>query len=897
MKNFKRKPMLAIALGLTFSCLTAQEKQESFSQPPTFIEINDNEAKQLKSSKTIFNNYLGLDESNTYLKIKQETDELGLTHDKYRQIYKGIPVEFGTTTIDLKNGKAKSLHGEYYNVTNLDITPKISQNQVLQKAIAYVGAKEYFWEDVEAAKTADYTKPTGKLVVLPNLDSKNKDGAVTKYHLAYKIDIYAKQPLSRGYVFIDAHTGEQLDYQTTIYHTGEHSNSSKNLKIIPSSKSVLEHFDEDVFADGNAATRYSGNRTITTRQISGSYVLRDNTRGGGVNTYNSGKQRSYPTTNFTDSDNNWTATEYNNAAKDNAALDAHWGSIQTYNYWKDKHNRNSYDGNGAAINSWVHYGTDYDNAFWLNGRMTYGDGTSNGQEGNGVFDALTSIDVAAHEIGHAVTEHTANLRYQRESGALNEGYSDIWGAAVEHFAKGNGNDSAPSENTWLIGDEIDRRNGSVGLRSMKNPKDTKGPDTYRGTNWKAATVGEGCQTPIKETNDYCGVHTNSSVLNFWFYLTVAGSSATDGVNDNGDTYNVAGIGMDKAAKIAYRAVNLYLSANSTFANARTATIRAAKELYTAGGAEEKGVTNAWHAVGVGAAFSGGGNPTDYCASNGKSTSDEYISKVALGTISKTSAAGSGGYSDFTAESTKLTKGNSNTITVTPKWTGTTYDEGYAVWIDYNQDGDFADTGELVWSKAASKTTPISGSFTVPSSAKNGKTRMRVSMKYNGIPTSCESFSYGEVEDYSVDIDETNGGGDTDPCTGVAPYDGSTTYQVGDRVTYRGQLYERISGDWKVIGSCGTPVISYSATSLMNDNLLTDSTSLFKFYPNPAKGFIMIQINGLADANYRIINQIGQTVKNGKASQNKVELNDLPSGLYFISVTSNNETLTKRFIKQ
>ncbi|CAM1350124.1 GEVED domain-containing protein [Tenacibaculum insulae] len=141
----------------------------------------------------------------------------------------------------------------------------------------------------------------------------------------------------------------------------------------------------------------------------------------------------------------------------------------------------------------------------------------------------------------------------------------------------------------------------------------------------------------------------------------------------------------------------------------------------------------------------------YCNSKGNSVADEYIQKVVLGTINNTSAGGNG-YSDHTSISTDLTKGESNTITITPKWTGTTYDEGYGVWIDYNQDGDFSDAGETVWTKSKSKTTPVSGSFTVPSSAVNGATRMRVVLKYNATPTACEtSFDYGEVEDYTVVI--------------------------------------------------------------------------------------------------------------------------------------------------
>ncbi len=140
----------------------------------------------------------------------------------------------------------------------------------------------------------------------------------------------------------------------------------------------------------------------------------------------------------------------------------------------------------------------------------------------------------------------------------------------------------------------------------------------------------------------------------------------------------------------------------------------------------------------------------YCASKSSSVTDEYINRVQLGTINNLSGA-NGGYGNFTSLSTSVTKSSAYTITVTPTWTGSVYSEAYAVWIDYNIDGDFADAGELVWSKAASTTTPVSGTFTIPSTATTGSTRMRVSMKYNAIPTSCETLNYGEVEDYTVSI--------------------------------------------------------------------------------------------------------------------------------------------------
>jgi hypothetical protein len=143
----------------------------------------------------------------------------------------------------------------------------------------------------------------------------------------------------------------------------------------------------------------------------------------------------------------------------------------------------------------------------------------------------------------------------------------------------------------------------------------------------------------------------------------------------------------------------------------------------------------------------------YCASKGNSVADEYINRVQLGTINNLSGANAG-YRDYTNLSTNLGRSTAYTITITPAWSGTVYNEGYGVWIDYNQDGDFTDAGEQVCSIASTKSTPVSGSFTVPAGATLGATRMRVSMKYNAIPTSCETFSYGEVEDYTVSITGT-----------------------------------------------------------------------------------------------------------------------------------------------
>ncbi len=169
----------------------------------------------------------------------------------------------------------------------------------------------------------------------------------------------------------------------------------------------------------------------------------------------------------------------------------------------------------------------------------------------------------------------------------------------------------------------------------------------------------------------------------------------------------------------------------------------------------------------------------YCGSQGNSVADEYISNVSVGSINN-SSGGTSGYTDYTSISANLGIGDSYNISVTPTWTGQAYSEGYAVWIDYNQNGSFDDSGELVWSNAPTQSTSVGGSFTIPSSATEGATRMRVSMKYNGIPTSCETFDYGEVEDYTVIIG-TGGDSGSGCTTGISsfPYNEGFENTIGE----------------------------------------------------------------------------------------------------------------------
>ncbi|MFM7446972.1 MAG: M4 family metallopeptidase [Leptolyngbyaceae cyanobacterium] len=265
-------------------------------------------------------------------------------------------------------------------------------------------------------------------------------------------------------------------------------------------------------------------------------------------------------------------------SQDEAVNEAYEGSGATYDLFFDIFERNSIDGKGLRLDSTIHYGEKYENAFWNGDQMVYGDGDGE------LFDRFTkAIDVIGHELTHGVTEYEANLIYYGESGALNESFSDVFGSLVKQRYQKETVDTAD----WIIGEGLftDKVKGA-GIRSMKAPG-TAYDDPILGKDPQPAHV----KDMYKGTADNGGVHINSGIPNYAFYLAAmeihGGKDA-----DNG------GYAWEKAGQIWYIALRDFLRSRANFKRAATILVMVAGELYGQKSLEQKAVRNAWTKVGV-----------------------------------------------------------------------------------------------------------------------------------------------------------------------------------------------------------------------------------------------------------------------------------------------------------
>jgi len=465
----------------------------------------------LKENKALYQ----LDTAKDLTLLDVETDGLGSTHYNFIQSIQGIPVDGAKFKVHTdKNGIVTAVNG--------DVFPEASSyfKGALKAQLSKETALDQSWKSIKVTKEETITNaeagPTGKKIE----DTVEKAELVVykngnEFNLAYKTNLQFIQPYPANWVvYVDAVNGNILNSYNAV-------------------------------ADGTGVGVLGDTKTLNTYYSSGTYYLYDITKPmtGVIETRTAVNRSRLPGNYSVDPDNNF------NATSQRADVDAHYYAGVVYDYYKNTFNRNSFDNNGATLRSTVHYGRNYNNAFWNGSQMVYGDG-------DGItFRSLSgALDVVAHELTHAVTERTAGLEYQYQSGALNESISDTFGVFLD---KGD----------YLIGEDVYTPNkAGDALRSLSNPGLYGQPENMSGY--------------VNTTSDNGGVHTNSGIPNKAAYLTISS------------------LGTAVAEKIYYRALTVYLAPQSDFSDARAALLAAAADMYGSSSTQYNAVKSAWTQVGV-----------------------------------------------------------------------------------------------------------------------------------------------------------------------------------------------------------------------------------------------------------------------------------------------------------
>lgn len=474
----------------------------------------------------------GLGDVASELQVRQQrTDARGTTHVRLDQYYKGVKVFEGEAISHVDARGRVTVTSALRSDLSVDVTAKVEQAEAVQTALASIDARGRL--DVRRAA----------LEILPRGERSDVDRLV--WHVQVGLENGLDEP-GQFDLFVDALTG-----------------------------GVVWSFDslETAASTGTGNTMYAGSQAITTDSASGTFYLRDPLRGGGNYTCDQNNKQAGTCATFSRASN-----VFGNGVKDSsdratAGADAHFGLQATWDYYKNTFGRNGIDGAGRRTYSRVHYGRNYQNAFWSNSCfcMTYGDGGS-------TFYPLVSLDVAGHEMSHGVMSTEANLTYSGESGGLNESNSDIFGTLVEYAV----NSSQDLPDYW-IGERIYRSNwGSNGsytqtkaLRYMNDPaKDGASPACW------SSGLGS------------LDVHYSSGPNNHMFYLLSNGGTS----KCNGQT--VSGIGRAAAAAIWYDAITNRMTSSTNYKGARTAALAAAAALYGNGSAQYNAVAAAYSAINV-----------------------------------------------------------------------------------------------------------------------------------------------------------------------------------------------------------------------------------------------------------------------------------------------------------
>jgi bacillolysin len=469
----------------------------------------------LKENKSLYK--LDTDKDLTLLDV--QTDELGSKHYNFVQSVQGIPVDGAKFKVHTdKNGIVTAVNGDVFpeaaNYFKGALKAQLSKGVALEKAWKSINVtKEETLTNAEAGPSGEKFEDTVEKAELVVYKKAND------FYLAYKTNLQFIQPYPANWVvYVDAVNGNVLNSYNAV------------------ADGATTGYGYGVLGDYKTLNTYYSNST---------YYLYDVTKpmSGVIETRTANYRTSLPGSYSVDSDNKFYATSQG------ADVDANYYAGKVYDYYKNTFNRNSFDNNGSTIRSTVHYSSGYNNAFWNGSQMVYGDG-----DGTTFRPLSGALDVVAHELTHAVTERTAGLEYQYQSGALNESISDTFGVFLD---KGD----------YLVGEDVYTPNkAGDALRSLSNPSLYGQPENMSGY--------------VNTTSDNGGVHTNSGIPNKAAYFTISS------------------LGTSVAEKIYYRALTVYLAPQSDFSDARASLLAAAADLYGTGSSQYNAVASAWSQVGV-----------------------------------------------------------------------------------------------------------------------------------------------------------------------------------------------------------------------------------------------------------------------------------------------------------
>ena len=474
-----------------------------------------------------------------------QADELGYEHVRLSQYYQGIPVDRSELIVHInKERKIYQVNGDYTPDIEISVAPTIGESEALE-----IGIEHFQDEPILEVRLEP------ELVIYP---------VGNRHYLAYHYILYTeKVGGERGLwrYYVDAHTGEIINRYNDIQYidpptvNGTHQDiTGSRLSGEDGSIVTIEGWDDFT---NNAYYLYNKNLWWYIYNVATSGYPDSNTYAHRLIT------------------NDW-------GISDRAEISAGKNFNDTQDYFKTVHSRDSFDNASAYAIGNVHQGTNLVNAYWDGTDFHFGDGDGT------TANPLTTLDIVAHEYGHAWTDSTSDLTYQDESGALNESFSDIVGATVEFYAQLDGRSSYPNivagYADWLMGE--DAWLSSTALRDMRNPSNTntvgsgnEQPSRYHGTYWYTGTGDNG------------GVHINSGVQNFVYYLLSEGGTGTN----DGLPYDVTGIGVANARQVACRANSNYLTSSATHRTSRQAWIDAASDLNSSW---VDSVKAAWDSVGI-----------------------------------------------------------------------------------------------------------------------------------------------------------------------------------------------------------------------------------------------------------------------------------------------------------